>query len=63
MELKLTAPQVAEDLCMSNDTAIHFGYAANEDGTIVAEQYGDDGEIIATYSVTMTITETTGGQS
>lgn len=57
--MKLTTTQVAEDLTQANDLATDFGYEANEDGSITAEQYGNDGTIIATYSITVIITETT----
>lgn len=59
--LKLTAQQVADDLTQANDFAESFGYGALVDGTISAEQYADDGTICATYSITVTVTETTEG--
>lgn len=56
---KLTIGQVIEDIQFANEIAEEFGYSMDEDGRLVAEQYGDDGEIVATYIIGITITETT----
>lgn len=56
----LTVEQIGEDLSLSNlEGTSWFGYAwlESKPDALVVEMYGDDGEILKTYEVTMTIKE------
>jgi len=55
----LTAEQIAVDLTLSNEEGSSmFGYGFNhEGGFLEVEMYGDEGQIIKSYAVTMNIEE------
>jgi len=55
----LSAEVIAEDLELSNaEGASWYGYQIGaEPNTILAQQYGDEGDIVATYTITISIKE------
>lgn len=57
----LSAEVIAEDLSLSNEEGTSwYGYAPGEsEDTIRVEQYGETGEIVARYVVTLSIEEIT----
>jgi hypothetical protein len=56
----LSIQQVIEDIQQANELAEDFGYGTDSDGRLIAEEYGPDGEIVATYSIGITITQKVG---
>lgn len=54
--------QIASDLTLSNEEGTSwFGYGYDEQSdALKIEMYGDEGEILKTYTAILTITETTG---
>lgn len=51
-----TVETIAEDLSLAAEVGGEFGYKLAEDGkTITAEAYDDEGQISATYTITIDI--------
>lgn len=48
---KLTNEHLEEDLSLANEVGGWFNYYLDEDNRLVADQYGDNGAIIATWLI------------
>ena len=58
MSKKLTIVDIAEDLSIGAELDGYFVYTLTDDEqAITVEQYGEDGDIVANYRVTITIEE------